>query len=254
MSNNEQIIRTFTEMAPNYEETVNLELNRFWGWSYQDFIRQLIKMTPINESDEILDIATGTGKIPRLIHEDTGNGHRIHGLDITHSMLVKAQRLVEQDNYPVSIKLTCASAVEMPYAPSSYDLVFCGLATHHMDVEHLLSEVHRILKIGGTLAFADVGSSNLWNLPGVKWVLRLFAFGYYLMQESVSRAWSEASAVSNVRSKEEWYTLLDKLNFSNISIKRLETKYFWFPSALIIHAEKSIGGDHDKAEKIIERR
>jgi len=239
MSNNEQIIRTFTEMAPNYEETVNLELTRFWGWSYQDFIRQLIKMTPIKESDEILDIATGTGKIPRIIHEDTGNGHRIHGLDITHSMLVRAQRLNEVENCPAAIKLTCASAMEMPYAPSSYDLVFCGLATHHMDVDQLLMEVHRILRFGGSLAFADAGSSNLWNLPGVKWVIRLFAFGYYLLNENMTRAWAEAGAVSNVRTEEEWYTLLNKHNFSNISITKLERKHFWIPGALIIRAEKT---------------
>jgi ubiquinone/menaquinone biosynthesis C-methylase UbiE len=243
MSNDENIIRTFTELAPKYEETVNLELNRFWGWSYQDFIRKLIEMTPIKDGVEILDIATGVGKIPRMIHDDMGNGHRIHGLDITHSMLVRAQNLIEQDDNPVSIKLTCASAMDMPYASLSYDLVFCGLATHHMDVEKLLMEVHRILRSGGALAFADVGSTNIWKLPGVKWVLRFFAFGYYLLHESINRAWAEAGAVSNVRSKEEWYSLLNKLNYSNISITKLETKNFWVPSALIIHAEKSIGGD-----------
>ena len=243
MRDDENIIRTFTEMAPTYEETVNLELQRFWGWSYQEFIRTLIRLTPIKDDSDILDIATGTGKIPRMIKENGENGHRIHGLDITHSMLVRANRIFQKGKHHKPIDLTCASAMEMPYAAKSYDLVFCGLATHHMDVESLLIEVHRILRTGGTLAFADVGSSKLWKLPGVKWILRLFAFIYYLFQENPDRAWAEAGAISNVRSKEEWYILLKNFDFLNISIAKLDTKHFWIPGALIIHAEKPTGGE-----------
>ncbi len=243
MDDKEKIIQTFTEMTPNYEETVNLELQRFWGWSYQEFIRTLIRLTPIKEDFDILDIATGTGKIPRMIKEIGENGYRIHGLDITHSMLIRANHLYQQSKSPTTIDFTCASAMEMPYAAKTYDLVFCGLATHHMDVERLLYEVHRILRVGGMLAFADVGSSNLWKLPGVKRVLRIFAFIYYLFQESPNRAWAEADAISNVRSKKEWNILLKYFEFKNISIVKLETKRFWIPSALIIHAEKSIEGE-----------
>jgi demethylmenaquinone methyltransferase/2-methoxy-6-polyprenyl-1,4-benzoquinol methylase len=242
MRDNENIIRTFTEMAPNYEETVNLELQRFWGWSYQEFIRTLLRLTPIEENIDILDLATGTGKIPRMLKVNGENGYRIHGLDITHSMLIKANRLNQKDKNYKNIKFTCASAMEMPYVEKSYDLVFCGLATHHMDVELLLNEVHRILRVGGKLAFADVGSSNFWKIPGVKWVLRLFAFIYYLFKENPSRAWAEAGAISNVRSRQEWHSLLHKFGFNNISIVKLETKNFWIPGALIIHAEKSLGG------------
>ena len=244
--NNENIIQTFTEMAPNYEEIVNSELTRFWGVSYHEFINMLIELTPIWEGAKILDIATGTGVIPIKILNKFGNDHQIHGLDITHSMLINAHRNLDEKNFNNSIDLTCASAMEMPYKQKSFDLVLCGLATHHMNVDTLLREVYRILKVGGRLSFADVGSSKLWQIPGVKLVLGLLAYLYYVIQEGTNRAWAEASAVTNVRTEEEWLYLLQKYNFQNIEIKQLKSKYFWIPSPLVIFAEKLEEENNDK--------
>lgn len=236
--NNEKIIQTFTEMAPNYEEIVNSELSRFWGVSYHEFINMLIELTPIWEGAKILDIATGTGVIPLKILNKFGNNQQIHGLDITHSMLINAHRKLEEKVLHNSVDFTCASAMGIPYTQKSFDLVFCGLATHHMNVDTLLEEVYRILRVGGQLSFADVGSSKLWKIPGVKWVIGLLAYFYYVIKEGANRAWAEASAVSNVRTEEEWHYLLQKYNFRNISIKQVKSKYFWIPSPLVIFAEK----------------
>ena len=162
--NNDNIIQTFTEMAPNYEEIVNSELNRFWGVSYHEFINMLIELTPIRNGAKILDIATGTGVIPIKIINKFGSNHQIHGLDITHSMLINAHQNLEEKDLSNSANFTCASAMEIPYSQKSFDLVFCGLATHHMNVDTLLKEVYRILRDGGNLSFADVGSSKIWQI------------------------------------------------------------------------------------------
>jgi ubiquinone/menaquinone biosynthesis C-methylase UbiE len=239
MKQKENIIKTFTEMASNYEEIVNSELTRFWGISYHQFVNTLLELTPLRENGNILDIATGTGVIPtKLLNSNGKNNHQIHGLDITHSMLIHAKRNLIDINLQELVILTCASAMRMPYAPSSFDLIFCGLATHHMDVTQLLEESHRILRPGGQLSFADVGSSQLWNFPGVKWTIRLLALVFYLAKEGSNRAWAESSAVSNILSAEEWFLALSDLNFKNISIKKLKSRYIWIPSPLVIRAEK----------------
>ena len=245
--NNENIIQTFTEMEPNYEEIVNSELSRFWGVSYQEFINMLIELTPMREGTKILDIATGTGVIPIKILNKFGNNHQIHGLDITHSMLINANRKLKEKDLSNSIDFTCASAMEIPYKQKSFDLVLCGLATHHMNVDTLLKEVYRILRVGGQLSFEDVGSSKLWKIPGVKWVIGLLAYFYYVIKEGANRAWAEASAVSNVRTEEEWRYLLQTNNFRNISIKQLKSKYFWIPNPLVIFAEKLEEENNDEA-------
>jgi ubiquinone/menaquinone biosynthesis C-methylase UbiE len=132
----------------------------------------------------------------------------------------------------------CASAMEMPYSRSAFSLVICGLATHHMEVDTLIQECHRVLCSGGRLAIADAGGSRLWKIPGVKFLLRLAAFVYFSLVENKTRAWAETGAVANVRSKEEWHQILAFSGFRGIMIQRLKSRYFWVPAPLLINAEK----------------
>lgn len=242
MNDKAHIIDTFTELAPRYEEVVNAELNRFWGWSYAAFVNQLIQMTPIGEGRRILDLATGTGVVPRKVISEGHSKRPIHGLDITRSMLVRAKRKVIAEKIQDRVHLVCASAMEIPYACESFDLVTCALATHHMDVRRLLSETSRILGRGGMLSMADVGGSELWKLPVIKFFLRIAAFVYFLIKENLSRAWAEAEAVSNVRSREEWFELLVQAGFQDIRITKLKSKHRWIPEPLVIQAVKLDGG------------
>ncbi len=243
MDNKDHIIETFTELAPRYEEVVNAELNRFWGWSYTGFVNQLIQATPIPDKGRMLDLATGTGVIPIKVTTEGLNKNRIHGLDITMSMLTRAKKKLVTNNIQDRVDLVCASATNIPYASASFDLVTCALATHHMDVKLLLSETCRILCKGGMLSIADVGGSNLWKSPIVKFLLRLAAFVYFLIKENMNRAWAEAEAVSNVRSKEEWFELLVEAGFQDIKITKLKSKHRWIPEPLVIQSIKhNLGG------------
>jgi ubiquinone/menaquinone biosynthesis C-methylase UbiE len=153
-------------------------------------------------------------------------------------MLARAKKKLNQDHVHSQVDLVCASAMDSPYAGSSFDLVTCALATHHMDVKLLVSEASRILRRGGLLSMADVGGSSLWKLPLIKFFLQLAAFVYFLLQENSSRAWAEAKAISNVRSKEEWFELLVEGGFQEIRITKLKSKHRWIPEPLVIQAIK----------------
>ncbi|HAY85054.1 MAG TPA: hypothetical protein DCY42_09065 [Chloroflexi bacterium] len=239
MNEKNLIIDTFEELSPRYEEVVDAELNLFWGWRYNEFVDTLLKMTTVREDDRVLDIATGTGVIPTKISTENGSVRSLHGLDITFGMLQRAQKKFVEKQVGREIRLSCASAMEMPYANRSFDLVFCGLATHHMSVPKLLSEMHRILEANGRIAVADVGSSPLWKIPGVRLLLRIGAFLYFYFRENPDRAWAEASAISNIRTKEEWHALLVDAGFEQISITKLKSKYRWIPDPLVLHAVKN---------------
>lgn len=239
MNEKNLIIDTFEELSPRYEEVVDAELNLFWGWRYNEFVDTLLKMTTVREDDRVLDIATGTGVIPTKISTENGSVRSLHGLDITFGMLQRAQKKFVEKQVGREIRLSCASAMEMPYANRSFDLVFCGLATHHMSVPKLLSEMHRILEANGRIAVADVGSSPLWKIPGVRLLLRIGAFLYFYLRENPDRAWAEASAISNIRTKEEWHALLVDAGFEQISITKLKSKYRWIPDPLVLHAVKN---------------
>ena len=238
MGDKTNIIDAFSEMAPRYEQVVDSELNRFWGWSYTGFINVLITSTPVKPQDIILDVATGTGVIPSLLEKGGHPRKQIHGLDITLPMLTRARHRLMGSGDTVEENLACASAMDMPYANSSFSQVLCGLATHHMDVKKLIQESYRVLQSGGKLTIGDVGGSSLWKLPGVKFLVRMVAFIYFFLAENKARAWAETSAVSNILSKDDWNLVLINCGFRNIRIQKLKSRYFWVPAPLLIKAEK----------------
>lgn len=233
------LVEAFTDMAPDYEYKVNSELNLFWGWSYDGFVKQLIENTPIFDTDKILDVATGTGVISHHLAKKGLSQNHIHGLDFTFSMLERARDRFANSGFGEKGILVCGSATEMPYYESTFSLVICGLATHHMDVEKFANESHRILTSSGRLSIIDAGGSLKWNNPIIKFLIRCAAFIYYYFKENPSRAWAESAAVSNIRAPEEWNVLLTKIGFRDIEIKTLHTKHVLVPSPILIKAVKN---------------
>lgn len=237
MEEKEVVVEAFTELAPRYESVVNNELNKFWGWSYQGFINFLIENTPIADGELLLDIATGTGVIPRAVMQ-TNTDCKIVGIDITQAMLRHGKQKLGENLFGKKVFLTTGDAMRMPFAPSSFNLILCGLATHHMQVDLLTAEIFRILKENGRFSLADVGGSKLWRNPVVNFFIKILAYFYFLITENKDRAWAEASAVSNVFTAEDWHQILSNAGFKEIKITLLKSRKFWVPDPLLIQACK----------------
>ncbi len=236
MKEKQAVQEAFTELSSHYEVTMESELNTFWGWSYQRFVDQLVDRTEVLENQKILDIATGTLVIPRKIIKKNIPGIHITGLDFTESMLRQGKKIISGSDFTRSISLTCADAMAIPFGKGSFDVVVSGLASHHMDISLMLSEMRRVLKPGGLLSIIDVGTSPLWEQPVVQFLSRVFAFFYFLIKENLSRAWAEAGAATNLRTPEGWFTELQTAGFNNIVIHKLSSKYRLLPEPLSIQA------------------
>ena len=130
----------------------------------------------------------------------------------------------------------------MPFHQQSFDMVICGLAVHHMNVDFLLSEMERVLKNNGRISIADVGGSTFWRLPVIRTILKTAAFLYFIFTENAARAWAEAQAMPHIRTAKEWQIILTNLGFSSINIYKLPSKYNWIPEPLFIHAKKNSNG------------
>lgn len=244
MSDKQVITDAFTELAPRYEGVVDKELKRFWGWGYDDFVDNMIEMMPLQTAQKILDVATGTAVIPlKLIQRDI-SAEQVVGLDITLAMLQKASRKIASQGNSAQkpehtpIRLSCASAMAMPYRDSHFDVIFCALATHHLDVPVVLDEMFRVLKAGGRIIIADAMGSTTWRLPGINALIRAATFVYFLPQEGYARARAEASALSNVYNENEWDQNLTRAGFDDIKINNLPSSHSWLPSPLVIQAQK----------------
>jgi len=237
MSSSDVVIEAFTEMAPQYEEVVDQELRRFWGFSYREFVDWLIEAITVRDDDLVLDVATGTARIPLALAARTKVESRTVGLDITPAMLEYGRRDVDAKGLTPRIKLVCASAMAMPFAGGVFDKVICGLGMHHMDVPQMLSEMRRVLKAGGELVLADVAAFPYWRLPGIRIIIRIAMMLYFLLGRNVARAWAEADAVSHIYTAGEWRTILSESGFAQIKITRLSARR-WIPNPLVMRAVK----------------
>ena len=236
MKERQFVHKAFTELAPRYEAVVDGELNTFWGWRYQDFVNRLVDRTEILENQKILDIATGTLVIPRKILKKKIPGIHITGLDFTESMLRQGKKIISNSDFTSSISLTCADAMAIPFTEQAFDVVVMGLASHHMDIPVMLSEMKRVLKPGGLLSVIDAGTSPFWELPIMRGLIRVMAFVYFIIKENPTRAWAEAADVTNLRTPEGWRAELETAGFRSIEINKLSSKYHWLPKPLAIQS------------------
>ena len=163
MTDKDTILEAFTQLAPHYETTIDQELKKYWGLSYSEFVQGLIQATSIKGTDIVLDVATGTGFSPFKLTSKLGPQGRVIGADITPAMLAQRRADVEAVTSSVYISLMCSSTMAMAFVCDTFDVILCGLGTHHMDVPKMLSEMKRVLSRGGHLIISDVGASTFWR-------------------------------------------------------------------------------------------
>ncbi len=114
----------------------------------------------------VLDVATGTGRLPRVLFEqqEAFQG-RIVGLDYSREMLAEAAwRLTP---WRARLVLIWKEASALPFPDASFDAVTCLEALEFMpDPEQVLQEMVRVLRPGGVLVTSNrIGTWALF-LPG----------------------------------------------------------------------------------------
>jgi 2-polyprenyl-3-methyl-5-hydroxy-6-metoxy-1,4-benzoquinol methylase len=117
------------------------QLNRFFGSHalVRGFLRQWIRT---RESVRVLDLATASGDIPRLIADharQVGAIVQIDAVDQQESTLEIARQL--SANYP-EISYHYADALKFG-GTSVYDIVLCSLALHHFSEEDAVELLRR---------------------------------------------------------------------------------------------------------------
>jgi ubiquinone/menaquinone biosynthesis C-methylase UbiE len=235
MASDDIIREAFTGLAPGYEETMDRELRTFLGLGYGEFVDWLVEEAAIEEGDAVLDVATGTGGIPLKLTNKVGDRGTVVGLDVTPAMLGLGKLNIQANASPSSIRLICASGMEMPFAQGVFDKVICGFGTHHMDLPRVLSEMRRVLRPGGELTLVEAGASPLWRSFWGRALLSILLFGYGLAHRS-ARTRAEAESFSNIRTADNWHTTLSIAGFAQINITESQARRSWYPCALTIKA------------------
>jgi len=112
----------------------------------EKFIDAFLDMISNKSYSNILEIGIGTGAVAKVMSEVKGP---LIGIDISKEMIDQ----IKYDN----ITPIVANAHDLPFADSSFDLIYMRNVIHYLDdPKKVFSEIFRCLKSGGTHLFSQV--------------------------------------------------------------------------------------------------
>lgn len=131
-----------TTAAEAYEKFLVPTLNR-------PVAVEVVELAALRAGDQVLDVACGTGIVVRLAAPCVAPGGRVAGLDFDPAMIAVARTVVPEPP-GVSVTWHCASAQEMPFESTTFDVAFCLQGLQYFpDCAAGLVEVRRVMKRGG---------------------------------------------------------------------------------------------------------
>ncbi|MFM0093401.1 class I SAM-dependent methyltransferase [Paraburkholderia sediminicola] len=178
----------------------------------------LASMVPAdNKALSVLDIGCGDGHLLSLLAGRKHRGLRLAGVDMSDGELDVARSVLPND-----ISLLKERAQELSIATGTIDVVLSHMALMLMDdIEQVLSEIHRILRPCGTLAFI-VGGKGL--LEPVR-QLYLNELRPILREEKISLRLGDARTSTG----EGWRTLLSS-SFTDCKLADVDLEVSTTPS------------------------
>lgn len=117
------------------------------------------------QSPLVLDVATGTGRLPLVLLNEPHFHGRIWGLDLARRMLVQAQRKTR--GHGDQVRWLWQSAEYLPFENGSFDMVTCLEALEFLeDQSMVLGEIFRVLRPGGILLTTRRLGNTAKLMPG----------------------------------------------------------------------------------------
>jgi ubiquinone/menaquinone biosynthesis C-methylase UbiE len=140
-------------------DAYNLASESYDDWPWQQFWRHnevpvvVSLFGELNRSSKILDIGAGTGY---YIDQLSRNGAEVVGLDVSEGMLRQARKRLG-----LSARLVQGDACDLPFADDSFDAVLATRVFSHIpELARPLSEIRRVLRLGGALIVSDIDPAH----------------------------------------------------------------------------------------------
>lgn len=128
-------------------------------------LRHLAAMGSRRERARVLDVATGTGRLPAALLAQPAFRARIVAGDISPGMLRQAQ--VKLSGHADRVTWIRHDAQRLPFRDASFDVVTCLEAIEFFPrPPEAVAELARVLKPGGLLVVSNRVGPDAWKLPG----------------------------------------------------------------------------------------
>ncbi|NIS88801.1 MAG: methyltransferase domain-containing protein [Woeseiaceae bacterium] len=145
----------YSKIAPLYD---------VWAWLTEtNARRRCLELAAIQDGEDVLEVAVGTGLAFVEILEANPSGHT-EGIDLTAAMLARAERKAARTGVQ-SYRLRVGDAYDLDYPSNSFDV----LVNNYMfdllperDLPIVLEEFKRVLRPGGRLALVNMTQGTRW--------------------------------------------------------------------------------------------
>lgn len=158
--NNKTVNQTTNDIVSSYDmqaETYDaIETEAFYINQYGVYDKHLISIKQ-HIKGNVLDLGCGTGLQIPFLNE---YARKVIGIDITYSLLEKA---IEKFENNAKVTLIQGNALSLPFPDSYFDFIssYGEVISHIHEYERAFSEMSRVIKPGGVVAFSVL---NKWNL------------------------------------------------------------------------------------------
>lgn len=141
----------FHSVAEEYDlmnDAMSFGMHRVWK-------KILIELSELSEGSVVLDIASGTADIPKLINKKF-KSVSMYVTDINESMLTLGRDRAINENFFHNCSFALASGESLPYQDHTFDLVTVGFGLRNFtDKLKGLKEMRRVLKPNGVLLILE---------------------------------------------------------------------------------------------------
>jgi len=151
----------------------------------------LAKLAGITADMSVLDVGSGVGGPARFLAET--RGCRVTGIDLSEPFVDAARYLAERTGQSERVSFHTASALDLPFEGSSFDVVLLQhVAMNIAERARLYQEIRRVLKPGGRFATFDVVANGHEPYYPVPWA-RTPATSFLLTADATREAIEQAN-------------------------------------------------------------
>lgn len=157
----------------------------------RDATLELAALVDFGRDDRIVDIGCGLGGSARHLADE--RGCRVTGIDATREYVETARELARQVGLEDRVEFHHANALALPFDDAAFD----GAWTEHVqmniaDKTAFFSEIARVLKPGGSLAFHEIlagsGEAVVFPVPWAETADLSFLADEASMREAIAQA------------------------------------------------------------------